>query len=251
MRGNSKRPQSKRLVHYLQGGNSNCRQRGNLIVANHRTPTTQSQRGHTSWPITAITPTRAHSQHHGASVGHAITTAPNNSTIVIRSGTYREGSLTVGNGLTLQPYPHEQAWLKASLVITNWTATGSIWMSTGWTHQCVNDTTPAAINPSYPLAGHRDMVFVDGVALTLVASQSAVGPGTFYVDYTRNILYIGNNFNICSAHPARITRCKFLQLLRYLCQLMYLTTVKQVLRNSFDLNYLRKMCGTWVPMATS
>ena len=34
MRGNSRRPQSKRLVHYLQGGNSNCRQRGNLIVAN-------------------------------------------------------------------------------------------------------------------------------------------------------------------------------------------------------------------------
>ena len=34
MRGNSKRPQSKRLVHYLQGGNSNCRQRENLIVAN-------------------------------------------------------------------------------------------------------------------------------------------------------------------------------------------------------------------------
>jgi hypothetical protein len=27
---------------------------------------------------------------------------------------------------------------------------------------------------------------------------------------------------------------------------MYLTTVKHALRNSFDLNYLRKMCGTWV-----
>jgi hypothetical protein len=52
--------------------------------------------------------------------------------------------------------------------------------------------------------------------------------------------------SLCSAHPARITRCKFLQLLRYLCQFMYLTTVKLVLRNSFDLNYLRKMCGTWV-----
>jgi len=30
---------------------------------------------------------------------------------------------------------------------------------------------------------------------------------------------------------------------------MYLTTVKLVLRNSFDLNYLRKMCGTWVSRA--
>src|SRR5271167_2657727 len=53
--------------------------------------------------------------------------------------------------------------------------------------------------------------------------------------------------NLCSAHLARITRCKFLHPLRYLCQFMYLTTVKQVLRNSCDLNYLRKMCGTWNP----
>src|SRR5271166_1544124 len=51
--------------------------------------------------------------------------------------------------------------------------------------------------------------------------------------------------SLCSAHLARITRCKFLQPLRYLCQFMYLTTVKRVFRNSFDLNYLRKMCGTW------
>ena len=52
-------------------------------------------------------------------------------------------------------------------------------------------------------------------------------------------------FKLCSAHLARITRCKFLQPLRYLCQFMYMTTVKLVLRNFFDLNYLRKMCGTW------
>jgi len=56
----------------------------------------------------------------------------------------------------------------------------------------------------------------------------------------------GNPYHLCSAHLARITRCKFLQPLRYLCQFMYLTTVKHALRNSFDLNYLRKMCGTWV-----
>src|SRR5208337_4215924 len=55
--------------------------------------------------------------------------------------------------------------------------------------------------------------------------------------------------NLCSAHLARITRCKFFQPLRYLCQFMYLTTVKLVLRNSFDLNYLRKMCGMWVSRA--
>src|SRR5271157_2182726 len=34
-RRSSRRPQFKRLVHYPRGGKSNCRQKGNLIVANH------------------------------------------------------------------------------------------------------------------------------------------------------------------------------------------------------------------------
>src|SRR5208337_5099448 len=36
-RGTSRRPQFKRLVHYPRGGNSSCRQKGNLIVANQLT----------------------------------------------------------------------------------------------------------------------------------------------------------------------------------------------------------------------
>src|SRR5271166_2820380 len=55
--------------------------------------------------------------------------------------------------------------------------------------------------------------------------------------------------SLCFAHLARITRCKFLQPLRYLCQFMYLTTVKCRIRNSFDLHYLRKMCASWVQAA--
>src|SRR5271157_5424575 len=51
--------------------------------------------------------------------------------------------------------------------------------------------------------------------------------------------------HLCFAHLARITRCKLLQPLRHRCQFMERTTVKFVLRKSFDLNYLRKMCGTW------
>jgi len=51
----------------------------------------------------------------------------------------------------------------------------------------------------------------------------------------------------CHPETPVIEPCrKFLQHLRCLCQFMYLTTVKLVLRNSFDLKYLRKMCGTWV-----
>src|SRR5271157_3491489 len=48
--------------------------------------------------------------------------------------------------------------------------------------------------------------------------------------------------HLCFAHLARITRCKLLQPLRHRCQFMERTTVKFVLRKSFDLTYLRKMC---------
>lgn len=128
-----------------------------------------------------------------ATIGHALSTAPAGSTIVIHGGTYREGEYYIYNGFTLQPYYTDSVTIKGSVVVTSWVATGSIWKSTGWTYQFTDDTDPNAINPSYPLAGHPDQVFFDGIPLTLVANQAAVGPGKFYVDYPTSTLYIGNN----------------------------------------------------------
>ena len=133
-------------------------------------------------------------------VYHAINTVPAGSTIILRAGTYREGtSRPTNTQFTIQPYPHEQAWLKGSVIVTNWTQSGNYWYSTGWTTQFANDADPNAINSNYPLAGYRDMVFVNGVALTCAANptvaggQSAVGPGKFYINYTNHTIYLGNN----------------------------------------------------------
>jgi len=152
-------------------------------------------------------------------VGHAISAAPAGATIVLRAGTYREGGYTIGKQLTLQPYPHEQAWLKGSVIVTAWTATGSIWMHTGWATQFANTAgTPGApygqapVNTNYPLAGYPDMVFVNGVALTCAANptvtggQSSVGPGKFYIDYTNQTIYIGNNPNGATVEVAQYQR---------------------------------------------
>ena len=129
-------------------------------------------------------------------IGHAVAASSSGSTIVIHGGTYREGSINLGGKkLTLQPYPHEQVWLNGSLVVSNWVASGSVWVSSGWNYQFAVDTPSEAIDPNYPLAGHRDMVFIDGMPLTLVGSASQVGPGKFYVDYTHHQLYIGSNPN--------------------------------------------------------
>ena len=129
-------------------------------------------------------------------IGHAVAASSSGSTIVIYGGTYREGSINLGGKkLTLQPYPHEQVWLNGSLVVSNWVASGSVWVSSGWNYQFAVDTPSEAIDPNYPLAGHRDMVFIDGMPLTLVDSASQVGPGEFYVDYSNDSIYIGSNPN--------------------------------------------------------
>ena len=129
-------------------------------------------------------------------IGHAVAASSSGSTIVIYGGTYREGAISIsGKKLTLQPYPNEQVWLNGSLVVSNWVASGSVWASSGWNYQFAVDTPSDAIDPNYPLAGHRDMVFIDGMPLTLVGSASQVGPGKFYVDYTHHQLYIGSNPN--------------------------------------------------------
>ena len=99
-------------------------------------------------------------------IGHAVAAAPSGSTIVIHGGTYREGSITLyGKRLTLQPYPHEKVWLNGSLVVSNWVASGNAWRSDGWNPQFAQDTPSQAIDPNYPMAPYRDMVFVDGRAL--------------------------------------------------------------------------------------
>ena len=136
-------------------------------------------------------------------VGDAISAVPSGSTIVLRGGTYRGGGLNVsGKQLTLQGYPHEQAWLKGSAIVTGWTQFGNCWMHTGWTTHFgySNDTYMSQmIGPNHPLAGWPDMVFVNGVLLTCAHAPNATGgqasvrPGTFYIDYANKTIYIGNN----------------------------------------------------------
>src|SRR3954451_20463370 len=70
-----------------------------------------------------------------ATVGHALAVAPAGATIVLRAGVYRESLGTVIKRITLQPYPHEQAWLSGSVVVDGWTRTGNVWAHTGWTAQ--------------------------------------------------------------------------------------------------------------------
>lgn len=126
-------------------------------------------------------------------VAKALDEAPSGSTIVFKGGTYRNINAKINKKLTLQAFPHEKPWLKGSVVVTGWVADGGIWRKDGWSYSFPQNMSDAYIDPNYPLAGYRDMVYINGVSLKQVASKAKVVPGTFYVDSTNNKLYIGNN----------------------------------------------------------
>ena len=129
---------------------------------------------------------------------------PAGSTVVLRGGTYREGNISIGKQLTIEAYPHEQAWLTGSVVVTGWTQDGSNsrWDHTGWSYKPSRSTDAYASNisdPAYPYSVWPDMVFVNGVALNCVSApnvsgrQGSVGSGSFYIDYAKKTIWIGNN----------------------------------------------------------
>jgi parallel beta-helix repeat protein len=136
----------------------------------------------------------------------AVAAAPAGSTIVLRAGTYRMNTVEVDKPLTIQPYPHEQVWIKGSLEVKGWEADGDDWV-VAWDHSlprasegrtgCSAVKPLCIIDPAYPQADYLDMVFVDGQPLKQVLSRDAVAPATadtpatFFVDTANKTLYIG------------------------------------------------------------
>ncbi|WP_289500490.1 right-handed parallel beta-helix repeat-containing protein [Gloeocapsopsis sp. IPPAS B-1203] len=128
-------------------------------------------------------------------VSQAIASAPSGATIVFRGGTYRNARLPLNKRFTLQAYPNEQPWLKGSTVVDGWVSEGNIWRKDGWNYSFPPNQQARAVDPKHPIAGYRDMVYINGVALKQVGNKTQVGPGTFYVDPRNKKLYVGSNPN--------------------------------------------------------
>ena len=141
-----------------------------------------------------------------STISAAIAKAPTGSTIVVRGGTYHESIVVPSQkALTIQSFPKEAVWLDGSRAVANWAASGSAWVTGGWTTEFdasptysrgkPDNTQPGwqFVSPEYPMAAHPDQVFVDGAALKQVATRGAVTAGTFYVDYAADQLFVGTN----------------------------------------------------------
>ncbi len=135
------------------------------------------------------------------SLATAFSKAANGATIVLRGGTYHESvELPFYKKLVVQNYPGEAVWLDGASTMTGWAQSGSTW-SVPWSYNFAHtvalskgvDQTSWWVNPSYPMAGYPEQVWVDGNPLTQVGSASAVTTGKFYVDAGAKKLIIGTN----------------------------------------------------------
>jgi parallel beta-helix repeat protein len=126
----------------------------------------------------------------------ALSGAAAGATVVLRGGTYRTGDLVVRKRLTVQPYPHERAWLKGSSEVGGWRRDGAAWRKDGFS-ACFRGYGDGVmredLDPRFPAAVLRDMAFRDGRGLRQVTSRAAVRPGSFYVDCAADKLYVGDD----------------------------------------------------------
>ncbi len=128
-----------------------------------------------------------------ATIRKALTAAPTGGTVVVRGGTYRESLGAIKQNVTLQAYPHEQVWVKGSIVVHGFTANAGRW-SLPFTSTACNTCYPTtALDPRYPAAGLPEQVFVDGAPADQVVSQTDLAPNTFFVDRTTNKLWLYDN----------------------------------------------------------
>ena len=109
-------------------------------------------------------------------------------TIVLREGVYHESVKAETNrSATIQNYPGEAVWFDGSVPVTNWTASGSTWQSTGWTTEFSSLMGGGATYKNQFLAANKvapdpDQVFINGAALKQVATAAEVVAGTFAVN---------------------------------------------------------------------
>lgn len=133
-----------------------------------------------------------------ATFARALAIVPTGGTIVFRAGVYHEGEITITKDVTVQPYPHEQAWLDGTAQVTGWTSSGSSWYIDNSPSQylcnpasgtCVSN--PNRVDPSYPMSSSPQMVFVNGTALTEVSRLDQINATSFYYDAAAKRMHIG------------------------------------------------------------
>ena len=121
----------------------------------------------------------------------AINNAVTGTVIVMRGGTYHTGDYSFEKQITIQPYKDEKPIIKGSRVAKDWTESDGSW-KTSWTTLFPRKRDSRDSKAPVHL-WNGDRVFIDGKINLPVGSLSDLGPGKFYVDYTAQEVYIGED----------------------------------------------------------
>ena len=149
------------------------------------------------------------------SVQHAINKSPSGSTLVLRAGTYYESIFVPGGKkLTIQSYPGEAVWFDGSSRVTGFSKSGSTWAVSNWNYDFDSrvsfnsnlDESHRFVDPAYPMAGHPDQVWINGVAQRQVGSASQVSAGSFFVDKKARRLVLGSDPTGKSVDASTLTK---------------------------------------------
>ena len=119
-----------------------------------------------------------------ATLGEAARHSQNGTTIIMKSGIYREPHVFITrDDITLQPEPQGEVWLKGTEVVPadRWQKEGNLWKTTSeqsFCRVCTTNADPAKEG----IAAYPEQAFINDEALKQVASKDAVKAGTFYVE---------------------------------------------------------------------
>lgn len=139
-------------------------------------------------------------------ISAAIRRAHSGDRIVVHGGSYHEGiEIPRDKQLSLRSASDGPVWLDGSREVDRWRAEGDVFVHTHWGVEF--DSSPtytwgapdnpeqdwSFIDPRHPMAAHPDQVWIGGRPQEQVAELSDVRPGTFFVDYDADRLYLGTD----------------------------------------------------------
>ena len=120
--------------------------------------------------------------------------------IVLRGGIYRTGNLTFNQRIIIQPYADEHPILKGTGIATQWQSEPNGVWKTSWPYLFPEKPASWWRQPRFgreiPLClFNNDMVFVDGMLLSVVGQKEDVDENSYFIDYDEGQVYIGTDPN--------------------------------------------------------
>ncbi len=126
----------------------------------------------------------------GQSIQSKVNSYPGGTSFRLTAGVHRLQGVTPKSGNSF--IGEAGAVLSGAKVLTGWKASGSRWYVGGQTQQNA-DYVKRTCRPEYPGCYLPEQLWIDGVLQKRQTSQSAVGAGSWYFDYTGDRIYIGTN----------------------------------------------------------